>query len=88
MMDITISDDSNFNTQKNVNLSTYEDLENALSRMWEMRTKFVQVIGGTLGSIKKGLDQNLQLLPGQLLAMELPNFTLMSTANITRKLLR
>jgi len=87
-MDITISDDSNFNTQKNVNLSTYEDLENALSRMWEMRTKFVQVIRGTLGSIKKGLDQNLQLLPGQLLAMELPNFTLMSTANITRKLLR
>ena len=74
--------------KKNVNLSTYEDLENALSRMWEMRTKFVQVIRGTLGSIKKGLDQNLQLLPGQLLAMELPNFTLMSTANITRKLLR
>ena len=35
---------------------------------------------GTLGTIKKGLDQNLQLLPGHRSATELQNVTLMSTA--------
>jgi hypothetical protein len=65
----------------------YEDLENAVSRMWEVRTRVVPVIIGALGSIKKGLDQNLQLLPGQPSAMELPKITLMSTASIIRKVL-
>jgi hypothetical protein len=35
-----------------------------VSTMWKVRTKFVPVITGALGAIKKGLDQNLQLLPG------------------------
>jgi len=29
-----------------------------------VRTKIVPVIPGAIGAIKKGLDQNLQLLPG------------------------
>jgi len=86
-MDIAISDDSNFNTKETENLSRCEDLENALSRMWEVGIRIVPVIIGTLGSIKKRLDQKLQLLPGQSSAMELPKITLMSTANITRKVM-
>jgi hypothetical protein len=43
--------------------------------MWKMRTKIVPVIIGTLGTIKKGLDQNLQLLPGHPAAMELQKIT-------------
>ena len=45
-------------------------------------------ITGTLGIIKKGVDQNLQLLPGNLSATELQKITLMSTAHIIRKVLR
>jgi hypothetical protein len=40
------------------------------------------VIIGALGTIKKGLDQNFQLLPGHPSATELRKFTLMSTAHI------
>jgi hypothetical protein len=32
--------------------------------MWRERTNIVSVITGALGTIKKGLDQNLQILPG------------------------
>jgi hypothetical protein len=41
-----------------------------------LNTKTVSVITGALGTIKKGLDQNLQSLP----AIELQMITLMSTA--------
>ena len=49
--------------------------------MWEVRAKIMPVITGALGTNELGLDQNLQLLPGQLSATELQQITLMSTAH-------
>jgi len=42
---------------------------------------------GALGTVKKGLVQKFQLLPGRPLATELQKITLMSTAYIIRKVL-
>jgi hypothetical protein len=39
-------------------------LEIEFSRMWKVGTKTVPVIIAASGTIKKGLDQNIQLLPG------------------------
>ena len=55
--------------------------------MWKVRTKIVSVIIRALGTIKKGLFQNHQLLPGHLSATELQKITLMSTAHIICKVL-
>jgi hypothetical protein len=63
-------------------LSKYKYLEIEFSKMWQVRTENVPVEIGVLGTIKKGLDQNLQLLPGHRSAMELYKITLMSTAHI------
>ena len=49
--------------------------------MWKVKTKTVPVIIGALGTITKGLDQNLQLFPGHRLAIVLQKVTLMSTAH-------
>jgi hypothetical protein len=49
---------------KNEKPSRYKDLEIEGSRMWKVRTKIMPVIIGELGTIKKGLDRNLQLLQG------------------------
>jgi hypothetical protein len=87
LINIAISDDSDFNTKETEKLSIQEDLENDVSRMWEVRTKIMPVIIRALGIIKKGLDQKLQLLPGQSSAIELQIITLMSTANIIHKVL-
>jgi hypothetical protein len=54
--------------------------------MWKVRSKIVPVVTGALGTVKKRLDENLQLLPGHPLTTEL-QITLMSTANIIRKVL-
>jgi len=42
---------------------------------------------GTLGTIKKGLDQKLHLLPGHQLAKEIQKITLMRTTYIILKVL-
>ena len=55
--------------------------------MWKVRTKIVSVIIGALGTIKKGLDQNRQLLPSHPSVTELQKVTLMSTAHSIRKVL-
>jgi len=52
--------------------------------MWELRTKILPVVIGVLKTIKKGLEQNLQLLPGHLSTRELQKITLTSTAHIIR----
>jgi len=54
-------------------------LEVEVGRMWRVRTKIMPVVAGALGIIKKGLDKDLQLLPGHPSATEL-QITLMSTA--------
>jgi len=46
-----------------------------------MRAKFVPVIIRALGTIKKGLDENLRLLLGHPSVTELHKVTLMSTAH-------
>ena len=71
LIDIAIPDDSNINTEETDKLNKYKDPEIEVSRMWKVRTKILPVIIGALGTIKKGLDQNLQLLPGHLSATEL-----------------
>jgi hypothetical protein len=54
--------------------------------MWKVRTTIVPVIIGATGSIKRGLDQNLWLLPYQPSAKELQKVILMRTAHIRKVL--
>ena len=59
-------------TQKETEkLSKYVELEFEFRRIWKLITKFAQVIIVALGTIKEGLDQNLQLLPAHPSAIEL-----------------
>jgi hypothetical protein len=76
----------NFNTKEIKILIMTKDLEIKVRRMWKARTKIVPVINGALGTIRKGLDQNLQFLPGDPSAIKL-QITLMSTTHIILKVL-
>jgi len=51
----------------------------------ESEGKILPLLVGALGTVKKEVDQNLQLLPGHLSAMQLQKITLMSTAHSIRK---
>jgi len=62
-------------------------VEIEVSRMWKVRIKTVPVIIGALGTIKKGLDQNLHVLPGHPSTTGLQKITPKSTAHIIHKVL-
>ena len=64
-IDIATPDDSNVNTKETKQLNKCKDLAIEASRMWKVRTKIVPVTIGASGTMKKGLYQNLQSLPGQ-----------------------
>ena len=81
---IAIPDNSNINTKETKKLTKYRDLEIEVSRVWRLRTKIVPVITDELATIKK---QNLQLLPGQPVAIGLQKPTLMSMVHIICKVL-
>jgi hypothetical protein len=88
LIDLGTPVDSNVNIKATEKLSKCKDLDIDVSRMWKVRTKIVPAITGALGTIKKGLDQNLQLLPGHSSATELQKIILMSTAHVIRKMQR
>jgi len=60
LTDTAIPDDSNINTKETEKLSKFKDLQIKVSRMWAVRTKIVPVVIGALGTITKGLNQNIQ----------------------------
>jgi hypothetical protein len=55
--------------------------------MWKVRTNIVPVMSGGLETIKKGLNQNRQLLPGHPSAIEMQKIALRSTAHSMRVVL-
>ena len=69
LIDTAVPDDTDVNT-KSCNV--------------ESEGKIVPVLSAALGKIKKGLDQNLQLLAGHPWATELQKVTLMGTAHSLR----
>jgi sorbitol-specific phosphotransferase system component IIBC len=68
-------------------LSKCQGLEIEVSRIWEMRTEIVLVIIGVSGTIKCGLYQKLQLLPGHPSTIELQKRSLKGTAHSICKVL-
>jgi len=80
LISISMTDDPDVNTKGNETLSNCSDLEIDDGRMWKARTKIVPIIIVALGTMKKGLGRNLQLLPSHPASLELHKITLMSTA--------
>lgn len=87
LIDIATLHDSNVNTKEAEKPNKYKDLEIKVSRKWTVRTKIVPVIAGSLGTFKKGIDQNLQLLPGNPSATEPQKIVQINTAHIIHKVL-
>jgi len=86
LIDIAIPDDSKVSTEEFKKIK-YKELDIAVCRMWKVRTKITSVIIGASETVKKGLDQNLQLLPGHRSATDLQKVALMSTAHSIRYVL-
>ena len=83
-VDVSIPADKNTSVKIVEKLSKYEDLEIEIERMWRMKTTTVPVV---LEAIKKGTEQFIKNIPGNIRLQELQKATLLGTAHILRKVL-
>ncbi|XP_037772667.1 uncharacterized protein LOC119568279 [Penaeus monodon] len=86
-IDVSIPTDKNTSIKICEKLSKYKDLEIEIERMWGMKTTTVPVVIGALGIIKKGTEDLIKKVDGNITLQELQKTTLIGTARILRKVL-
>ena len=87
LIDMAVPSDRNTSVKVAEKLSKYKDLETEITRMWGMKTQTVPVVIGALGVIKKGIDQQISKIPGNINVTELQQIDLLGSAHILRKVL-
>uniref|UniRef100_A0A0L8H4I8 Uncharacterized protein n=1 Tax=Octopus bimaculoides TaxID=37653 RepID=A0A0L8H4I8_OCTBM len=68
-------------------LSKYKDLELEISKMWNLKTKTIPGVIGSLGMIEKVADFYLAQIPGNPKMAEIQKVVLMGTAHGLREIL-
>jgi len=64
-----------------------KDLEIEVARMWGLETETVLVVVGALGPIKKGLENRMQKISGNIRVEDLQKISVLGTAHILRNVL-
>ena len=59
LIDMTVPSDRNIALKKNEKKSKYKDLELEIQRIWHMKTVVIPVVVGALGTVKKGMVENI-----------------------------
>uniref|UniRef100_A0A0L8IB11 Uncharacterized protein n=1 Tax=Octopus bimaculoides TaxID=37653 RepID=A0A0L8IB11_OCTBM len=84
---MTVPIDINVSVKTYQKLSKYKDLETEIIKMWNLKTKAIPVVIGTLGMIAKRADYYLAQIPGNPKIAEIQKIVLMGTAHILCKIL-
>jgi len=87
LIDMSVPMEKNISIKTTEKLSKYKDLEIEIERMWNLKTSTVLVIIGALGLIKKGIENFLGKIPGNVKILELQKIVLLGTAHILRRTL-
>ena len=87
LIDMSVPTERNISIKTMEKLSKYKDLEIEIERMWGLKATTVPVIIGALGLIKKGLDNFINRIPGNIKVIELQKIVLLDTAHILRRTL-
>ena len=67
-------------------LTKYKDLEIEISRMWGMKTETIPVVIGSLGLMKKGLENFSDCILGNIDLNTIQKMAFLGTAHILRKI--
>ena len=86
---IIIPSDENTSFKVSEKLSKYKDLKIEITRMWQMKREIIPVVVAALGGrvIKKGSEELVREIPGNVNLWEIQKTTLVGTAHILRKVL-
>jgi hypothetical protein len=84
---IIIPGDRNVIKKEAEKILKYKDLTTETQRMWNVKTKVIQVIIGANGTISKSFRKYVSNIPGKHEVMELQETAILGTAHILRKVL-
>ena len=87
LIDITVPSDRNIALKEIEKKSKYKDLELEIQRMWHMKTIVIPVVVGALGTVKKGMIENIEKVSKRANVTELQKICMLGSARILRKVL-
>ena len=87
LIDMTIPSDRNIALKETEKKSKYKDLELEIQRMWHMKTEAVPVVVGALGTIKKGMIENIKKVSERATVTETQKICMLRSAQILRMVL-
>ena len=65
----------------------YLDLELEIQRIWHMKTIVIPVVVAALGTVKKGMVENIKKVSERATVTEIQNICMLGSAQILRKVL-
>ena len=84
---MSIPSDRNIALKEMDKKSKYKDLELEIQRMWQMKSEVIPVVVGALGTIKKGMVENIKRVSARATATETQKISMLGSARILRKVL-
>ena len=81
------NDNNNNNNKEAEKILKYKDLTIEIQRMWNVKTKVIQVIYGATGTISKSFRKYVNNIPGKHEVKELHKTDILGTAHILQKVL-
>ena len=83
---MSFSSDRNIALKEIEKKSKYKDLELGVQRMWHMKTVFIPVVVGALGTVKK-MVENIKKVSETATVTEIQKICMLGSAPIHRKVL-
>ena len=87
LIDMTVPSYRNIALKEIEKESKYKDLELEIQRMWHMKTVVIPVIVGALGTVKKGIVENIKKVSERATVTEIQKIYILGSARILRKVL-
>jgi len=87
LIGVAISGDRNVMKKETENILKYKDLTTEIQRMWNIKTKVIAIIVGTIGTISKSFRKYACKIPGKHEVKELQKTAILGTAHIFREVL-
>ena len=84
---MTVPSDRNIALKETEKKSKYKDLELEIQRMWHMKTVVIPVVVGVLGSVKKGMVENIKKVSERATMTEIQKICMLASARILREVL-
>ena len=87
LIDMTVPSDRNIALKEIEKKSKYKDLELEIQRMWHMKTVVIPVVVGALGTVEKGMVENIKKVSERATVTEIQKIYMLGSARILRKVL-